>query len=87
MERLDRERSAKRSDLHGTDRGVPRWRGICSPGRWPPGKRRLPSIGQEAVIDGVGQIMEADLKNSLGVDRDKFMMQVVTGNVKEAPFQ
>ena len=30
--------------------------------------------------------MEADLKNRMNVDRDRFMLQVVTGNVKEAPF-
>ena len=43
-------------------------------------------MGQEAIIDGVGQIMVADLKNKLNIDRDRFMLHVVTGNVKEAPF-
>ena len=43
-------------------------------------------MGQEAIIDGVGQIMEADLKNRMNMDRDRFMLQVVTGKIKEAPF-
>ena len=34
-------------------------------------------------MDRVGQVMDADLKNNLGIDRDRFMMQVVTGNVRE----
>ena len=61
--------------------------GICSPGRWPPGKRRLPTMGQEAVLDGVLGIMRADLANSMGIDVDRFMMKVVTGNVEKPPFQ
>ena len=43
-------------------------------------------MGQEAIIDGVGQIMEADLKERMKMDRDSFMLQVVTGKIKEAPF-
>ena len=43
-------------------------------------------MGQEAVIDVIGQVMDSDLKENLGIDRDKFMMQVVTGRLKEAPF-
>ena len=60
--------------------------GICSPGRWPPGKRRLPTMGQEAVLDGVLGIMRADLVNSMGIDVDRLMMKVVTGNVEKPPF-
>ena len=43
-------------------------------------------MGQEAAIDVIGQVMDSDLKENLGIDRDKFMMQVVTGRLKEAPF-
>ena len=44
-------------------------------------------MGQEAVLDGVLGIMRADLANSMGIDVDRFMMKVVTGNVEKSPIQ
>ena len=43
-------------------------------------------MGQEAVVDGVLGIMKADLANGMGIDVDRFMMKVVTGNIEKPPF-
>ena len=61
--------------------------GLCSPGRWPPWRRRLPSALPELRTRLTGQFEKAVRAASDGADDPlSFMLKLAAGRFKTCPF-
>ena len=62
--------------------------GLCSPGRWPPGRRRLPGGIADRARTAAVTAFENSVRKATGGKKDAldFMMLLATGALKENPF-
>ena len=56
--------------------------GLCSPGRWPPERRRLPEFLGQDIMDAALDLLRADVK----LDLIKFALNMAAGKITESPF-
>ena len=86
LERLVGEAPPRTAEFMGRERAYHDGGGLCSPGRWPPKRRRLPELGQEAVMEGALLIMEADLKRNSKLNVEGFVLRMAAGRITKPPF-
>jgi len=77
----------RRARHMGGDRPYHDGGGLCSPGRWPPSRRRLPQCLPLLKDHILGQFTKAIREMSGGSeDPRRFMMRMCLGHFKECPF-